>query len=116
MEIKREIRNSELKFRKFIGISDEEWDTFDPDDPNMENAHNQKPMSFSNEKILHHINMTTYLSKMVVMKKEMLNIYEYSTKQFQAFSEYHRSGNPSPEEIQKEQLLRRLQILNDSLK
>lgn len=45
----------------------------------------------------------------------MLNIYKFSTNQYNVFSERHISGNPTPEEIQKEKLLAILKSINDSL-
>lgn len=61
LELKRIVRNSEFKFRKYLGISDEEWEKFSESAPNLDNIHNQKPMSFTNEKIMQHIDMTNYL-------------------------------------------------------
>ena len=115
LELKRIVRNSELKFRKYLGITDEEWEKFSELAPNLDNIQNQKPLSYSNEKIVQHINMTNYLRKSVLSKLEMLNIYKYSTEQYSIFSERHQSGNPSPEEIQKERLLVLLKSINDSL-
>ena len=68
LELKRIVKNLEIKFRKYLWITDEQWENFNEDRPNIDNIQDQIPPIFDNEKLFQQINMTNYLRKLVLSK------------------------------------------------
>lgn len=63
LELKRILKNFEVKIRKFLGISEEEWEGFVSKGTEEVDFVSLKPLSFKNEKLLQHITLTNYLRK-----------------------------------------------------
>ena len=60
LEMKRTLKDSEIKLRRILGISDEQWENFKDGTDFQLALELQKPLSFLNEKIFDHIQMTQY--------------------------------------------------------
>ena len=80
LNFKRTIKNTEIKTRKYIGISEEEWEGFiSPEDI-------ERPLSFKNQIISDHISMIQCLMKVLKRKKDISRLYAFSDEKFIEFA------------------------------
>ena len=115
LEMKRTLKDSEIKLRRILGISDEQWENFKDGTDFQLALELQKPLSFLNEKIFDHIQMTQYKKSVLNSRQEFVKMHRYSVAKYEYFSQGQQSGKQTPEVIQREKYLQILAELNDSI-
>ncbi|CAI2367510.1 unnamed protein product [Moneuplotes crassus] len=109
LNFKRMAKNIEVKSRKYIGISEAEWEEFD------NSAIVDRPFSYRNSYISHYTQTISLLNTVCLAKKELYKIYESSRKKYLDLRDEKVEFFSTQEEKQRKFFLKKLKDLNDSM-
>ena len=115
LEMNRMFKDSEIKLRRILGISEEQWENHKDGNDFQLALELQKPLSFLNEKIYDHIQMTQYQKSVLNSRQEFVKMHRYSVNKYEYFIQGQLSGEQTPEVIQRKKYLQILSDLNDSI-